>query len=61
MMAALKTPVAEGVPVGLSDRGNRRDWFPGAGGRKAVFIPVFSQRSPEPEKCVNSLGFQIFT
>ncbi len=25
--------IAEGGPVGFSDGGNRRDWFPGGGGR----------------------------
>ena len=28
-----KAPVAEGGPVGFSDGGNRRDWFPGGCGR----------------------------
>ena len=27
-----QAPVAEGGPVGFSDGGNRRDWFPGARG-----------------------------
>jgi hypothetical protein len=28
-----QVPVAEGGPVGFSDGGNRRDWFPGGWGR----------------------------
>jgi hypothetical protein len=28
-----QVPVAEGGPVGFSDGGNRRDWFPGGCGR----------------------------
>jgi hypothetical protein len=27
-----QAPVAEGGPIGFSDGGNRRDWFPGPGG-----------------------------
>jgi hypothetical protein len=31
-----QAPVAEGGPVGFSDGGNRRDWFPGARGPRAA-------------------------
>ena len=31
-----RAPVAEGGPVGLSDGGNRRDWFPGVRGQRAA-------------------------
>jgi len=31
-----QVPVAEGGPVGFSDGGNRRDWFPGARGLGAA-------------------------
>jgi len=31
-----EAPVAEEGPVGFSDGGNRRDWFPGVRGRRAA-------------------------
>ena len=31
-----QAPVAEGGPVGFSDGGNRRDWFPEARGLRAA-------------------------
>jgi len=31
-----QAPVAEGGPVGFSDGGNRRDWFPRARGQGAA-------------------------
>jgi len=31
-----EAPVAEGGPVGFSDGGNRRDWFPGVRGLRAA-------------------------
>jgi len=31
-----EAPVAEGGPVGFSDGGNRRDWFPGVRGLRAT-------------------------
>jgi hypothetical protein len=34
-----QAPVAEGGPVGFSDGGNRRDWFPGAQGLRAAKAP----------------------
>jgi len=34
-----RAPVAEGGPVGLSDGGNRRDWFPGGSGAEGGFRP----------------------
>jgi len=33
-----EAPVAEGEPVGSSDGGNRRDWFPGVRGAKGSFL-----------------------
>jgi len=39
MKVAVKTPVAEGGPS-AGRWGNRRDWFPGAGGRTTIFIAM---------------------
>ncbi|MCJ7644771.1 MAG: hypothetical protein MUP28_09885 [Candidatus Aminicenantes bacterium] len=45
MKIALKPPVAEGGPA-VHGGGNRRDWFPGVGGRGAIFIAVPSRDFP---------------
>jgi len=42
----LKPPVAEGGPA-VHGGGNRRDWFPGAGGRGATFIAAPLTAGPE--------------
>ena len=35
-----QAPVAEGGPVGFSDGGDRRDWFPGVRGSEGGFKTV---------------------
>ena len=39
MKATPKPPVAEGGPA-VHGGGNRRDWFPGVGGRGVTFIAL---------------------
>jgi len=36
-----KAPVAEGGPIGFTDGGNRRDWFPGVRGPRAASCAYF--------------------
>ena len=41
-----QAPVAEGGPVGFFDGGNRRDWFPGAGGVRTASSRLKSDIKP---------------
>ena len=37
-----EAPVAEGRPVGFSDGGNRRDWFPGVRGPRVASCTILN-------------------
>jgi len=51
-----RDPVAEGGPVGFSDGGNRRDWFPGGSGAEGG-LPRLAESKKKRKGCSRQNGF----